>query len=62
MTATTPSPVTDEMCRRAAKAVQRHHAWSSFWSCDDAKQLVETGLKAALDGMVVVRRSEDSEK
>lgn len=52
--------VTDEMVEKAAKDVQRHHAWSSFWSFDDAKQLLRTALTAALADHVVVPREPDN--
>lgn len=44
-------------------AVQRHHAWSSFWSFNDAKQLVETGITAALgaEGFVLAPKEPTQE-
>lgn len=53
-------PLPDKAVEAGARALVRHHAWSSFWSYDDARQLVQTAVTAALaaEGLVVVPRRE----
>lgn len=53
-------PLPDKAVEAGARALMRHHAWSSFWSHDDARQLVQTAVTAALaaEGLVVVKKEE----
>ena len=53
------SPLPDAAIEAGARAMVRADLWSSFWSYDDARQLMRVALSAlAAEGLVVVPRRE----
>lgn len=49
------SPLPDAAIEAGARAMVRADLWSSFWSYDDARQLMRVALSAlAAEGLVVV--------